>query len=187
MRSRLVDCRSRPLAEIAWPAAATANCETRSIFAASASVKSGAGCQSTSAPTCAPDPWVIASGRRRMPERPSARERRKSSTEFPSGETTPAPVIATRRAAIACRSGLARGGQGRGDVALEVGERLDAFQVLVGDADTEFFLDLEHELDEAERVDADRVERRGGIQPFRVDRELLGRLVCEGGELIHGG
>src|SRR3954465_5222973 len=187
MRSRLADWRSRPLSEIAWPAAATANCDTRSIFAASASVKSGAGCQSTSAPTCAPDPWVIGSGRRRMPERPSARERRNSSTEFPSGETTPAPVIATRRAAIAFRSGLACGDQRRGDVALEVGERLYAFQVLVGDAHAEFFLDLEHELDEAERVDADRVERRGGIEAFRVDRELLGRHVLDAGERIHAG
>ena len=41
-----------------------------------------------------------------------------------------------------------------GDVALEVGERLDALRVVVGDGDAEFFLDLEYEPDEAEGVDA---------------------------------
>src|SRR2546423_9547501 len=61
-------------------------------------------------------------------------------------------------------SRLAGGGERGGDVTLEVAQRLDAFQVIVGDADAELFLDLEHELDERQRVDAERVERRRWVQ-----------------------
>src|SRR5205809_1000548 len=99
-RSRSAVDRSRRLAASAWAAAASANCDTRSIFTASASLNSGAGFQSTSAPTCTPEPCARLSGRRRMPERPSASAAWNSASDLPRGETTPAPVTATRRAAI---------------------------------------------------------------------------------------
>src|SRR2546430_14357582 len=144
IRLRSADASSRPLALIACAAAPSANCETRSIFAASPGVNMGAGSQSTRAPTCTPEPCAISAGRRRTPERASARDRWNSASELPSGETTPAPVIATRRPLIADRLGLARGGEGGGDGPLEVGEGLDALQVLVRHADAEFRLDLGH-------------------------------------------
>src|SRR5712692_1547094 len=83
------------------------------------------------------------------------------------------------------RSGPAGGGERGGDVALEVGERLDAFQFLVGDADAEFLFDLEHELDEAQRVDAERVERRARVEPVGVDREFLGGKLLDAGKRVH--
>src|SRR3990167_3332310 len=186
MRFRSQRATSSPLAASACAAAAIASCDTRSRFAISASLNSGAGSQSTIAPTCAPEPCASSSGSRRMPGRPSASDRLNSRTELPSGETTPIPVIAARRRPIARRrSGLAGGGQRCGDLALEVGEGLDASQVVIGDADAELFLDLEHELDEAERIDAERVERRARVEAARIDRELLGGHFLDAGKRVH--
>src|SRR5688572_22517447 len=125
-----------------------------------------------------------------MPERPAASERWNSSRLAPSGDTTPAPVTATRRIEVVLRgasSGLAGGGEGGGDVALQVGERLDCLQLFVGHADAELVLDLEHELDEAERVDAQGVERRLGVEPLGIDRELLRRQLADAPERVHRG
>src|SRR4051812_11307512 len=100
------------------------------------------------------------------------------------------PVIAARRTAdVRARvgSGLARAGERGGDLALEIRERLDALQVLVGDADAELFLDLEHELDERQRIDAERIERRRRVEPRRVDREFLRGEFLDSGERVHAG
>src|SRR5258706_3355646 len=99
----------------------------------------------------------------------------------------PMPVIATRRVAIRAGSGLASGGERGADQALQVGEGLDALQRLVRDADAELLLDLEHEFDEAERVDAERIERRCRIELAGVDREFLRRELLDAGKRVHGG
>src|SRR5690348_6299443 len=101
------------------------------------------------------------------------------------------PVTATRllaitRPAATKRSGLAGRLQRRGHVALEIGEALDLAQVLVGDLDAELVLDLEHELDEGERIDAELIERRGRIDLGRVERQLLDSEVLDAGEGVHG-
>src|SRR5512134_3724082 len=186
MRSRAaLSSASRPLAAIACPAAAIANCVTRSRLAASASLNRAAGFQSMVAPTCTPERSASSGASRRMPERPAASDSWNCSRVMPSGETTPAPVTATRR--MPEGSGLAGGGERGGDVALEVGERLDRLQVLVGHADAELLLDLEHELDEAERVDAQRVQRRGGVKPVGIDRKLFRRQLADAPERVHRG
>src|SRR5688572_6121392 len=186
MRSRAPPASaSKPLAAIASPAATSANCVTRSRLAASPSLNSAVGSQSTVAPTCTPVFSLSAGARRRMPERPAASESWNFSRVVPSGETTPAPVTATRR--MCERSGLAGGGERGGDVPLEIGERLDRLQVFVGYAHAELLLDLEHELDEAERVDAERIERRRRVEPVGVDRELLRRQLADAPERVHRG
>src|SRR4029079_4702251 len=173
IRSRGAAASARsPLSAIAWPAAVSANCATRSRFAASASLNSPAGFQSMVAPTWTPERSVISGARRRMPERPSISESWNSWRVVPSGETTTAPVTSAR--GIPRRSGLAGGGERGGDVLFEVGERLDRLQVLVGHADAELLFALEQEFDEVERIDTERVERSRGIEPVRVDREFFG-------------
>src|SRR5262245_8748548 len=155
-RSGRAAATSSPLAASACAAAPSANCETRSRLAASPSFSSGAALHRTVAPTWTPELRAISAGSRPIAGRPSASARRNSSSVLPSGETTPIPVTATRRIAIlGAALRLAGGGERGSDVALEVGERLDALQLVVGDRDAEFFLDLEHELDEAEGVDAE--------------------------------
>src|SRR5688500_5717096 len=176
---------SSPLAAIAWPAAAMANWVTRSRLAASPSLNSSAAFHSTVAPTCTPERPATSGPRRLMPERPAASDSWNCSRVVPSGETTPAPVTATRR--MREGSGLAGGGERGGDVPLEVGERPDRFQVLVGHADAELLLDLEHELDEAERIDAEGVERRGRVQPVGIDRKFLRRQMADAPERVHRG
>src|SRR6185436_10039088 len=186
MRSRgAAASASSPLSAIAWPAADSANCATRSRLAASASLNRPAGFQSMGAPTWTPERSVISGARRRMPERPALSDSWNSWRVVPSGETPPAPVTATRR--IPRRSGLAGSDERGGDVLFEVGARLDRLQVLVGHADAEFLFHLEHELDEAERIDAERVERRRGIEPVGVDRELLRRQLADAPERVHRG
>src|SRR6185503_808086 len=163
MRLRSAEASSRPLEASASAEAASANCDTRSRFAASASLKIGAGLQSTSAPTCTPEAPAISGGRRRTPGRASASAPTNCAKPLPIGETTPVPVMATRRAAMA-PSVLASGAERRGDVTLQIGERLDLLEVVVGNADAEFLFHLEHELDEGERIDPQLIERRRWIE-----------------------
>src|SRR5204863_8185479 len=82
-------------------------------------------------------------------------------------------------------SAPAAGGKRGGDVPFQVAERLDALQVLIGDADSELFLDLEHEFDEGERVDAELVERRSRVERLRVEREFLAGQLLDARERVH--
>src|SRR5260221_2261616 len=70
-------------------------------------------------------------------------------------------------------------------MALQVAERLDALQVLVGHADAELLLDLEHELDEGQRVDARRIERRGRVERVGIEGELLAGEILDAAERVH--
>jgi hypothetical protein len=72
-------------------------------------------------------------------------------------------------------------------VALQVGQALDAAQVVVGHLDAEFVLDLEHELDEGERVHTQVRERRVRIQFCRIERQLPDGKVLDAGEGVHEG
>src|SRR5688500_4782659 len=63
---------------------------------------------------------------------------------------------------------------GGGGVAPVLGERLDRLEILVGNGDPELLFDLEQEIDEVERIDAERGERCVRVEAFRIDRKLLG-------------
>ena len=102
-----------------------------------------------------------------------------SSSAMALGEAMLA-ILAGRADAI-----VAGGAERGGAVALEIGERLDPLQVFVGDADAEFFFDLEHEFDEAQRVDAERIERRVRVVPVGIDREFLGGELFDAGQRVH--
>src|SRR5205085_12031722 len=82
---------------------------------------------------------------------------------------------------------LAGSGKRGGHRTLQVDKRLDAFQGLVGNADPELFLDLEHEFDERERVDAEGVERRGRVERGGIERELFAGEVLDAAERVHRG
>src|SRR3954466_9201349 len=120
--------------------------------------------------------------------RSEARTARGKSPRGWSRAARPLPPPSPRRAAAPRNeSRLAGGGECGGDVTLEVAERLDAFQVIVGDADAELFLDLEHELDERQRVDAEGVERRGWGERVGIERELLAGEILDARERVHRG
>src|SRR5688572_9359563 len=152
MRLRSADARSRALEASASAAAASANCDTRSRLAASFAPISARASQSTSAPTSTLERCAISGGRRRMPERALASASVNCAQPLPIGETTPAPVMATRRIQAL---GLAGACEQAGEVALEGAKRPDVLQVLVRDADAELRFHLEHEIDEAQRIDAE--------------------------------
>ena len=187
MRSRgAAASASSPLAAIACPAAASANCATRSRFAASASLNRPAGFQSMRGADL--DAGALghlrreaadagATGAQRIVELLERGAERRNDAGSGDGDAPHArgdqALPAAASAAATCFSRSA--------------SVLIAFRSSSDTLHAELLLDLEHELDEAERIDAERVERRRGVEPVGVDRELLRRQLADAPERVHRG
>src|SRR5690606_21708664 len=77
------------------------------------------------------------------------------STPTPKGETSPMPVMTTRRMSIPARPELRRGRASGGrlvDVLDGVADRQDGLGRIVGDLDAELFLERHHQLDGVQAV-----------------------------------
>src|SRR4029079_13552798 len=97
---------------------------------------------------------------RRDPLRAAINPSQKAPRPTPMAETTPMPVMATRRIS---RSGRRRAlGQDLAQRLDDLADTLHLLNYLIGDADIEFVFEREDEVDSVERIDAELLERRGG-------------------------
>ena len=127
-----------------------------------------------------------------MPERPAQALAKTSAASLPSGETTPMPVTATRlmrpgSCARGSHAALGRTGLLRGDEVVDV-----AHDVADGrqrhrfgrQRDLELVLDVEQQFGDAERVDAQRLERRIGHQRGRIELVVLDQDRAQSFEVV---
>src|SRR6476646_651033 len=103
---------------------------------------------------------------RRDPLREAIRPSQKAPRPTPKAETTPMPVMATRRIS---RSGRRRAlGQDLAQRLDDLADTLHLLNYLIGNADIEFVFEREDQVDSVERIDAELLERRAGGNRGRV-------------------
>src|SRR5262245_49019348 len=153
--------------------ATSASCENRSSISIDIPVRSFSGSKSgTSAPI-----WMLMSpGSPRLTRREALREAispsQKAPRPTPIAETTPIPVMATRRIS---RSGRRHAlGQHLAQRLDHLADALHLLDYLIGNADVELVLEREHEVDAIERIDPELLECGGGSDGRRIELLLLG-------------